>query len=106
MTHHNQTISDFCQHPIPSVHEEQIVMKARVMKRQSLRVQVNSQSKVSLQSQLLDCILGANSILAAPRLAGTACWYSSFRRQIKPHDAIILLLCAALNANIYVKSTL
>ena len=34
------TPSDFCQHPIPSVHEEQIVMKARDKKRQFLRVQV------------------------------------------------------------------
>jgi len=40
MTKHTQTISDFRQCPIPRVHEERIVMKARVKKRQFLRVQV------------------------------------------------------------------
>ena len=106
VTNHKQSISDFRQRPIPSVHEEQNVMKAQVKKRQFLRVQVNCRSKVSLQSQLLDCILHANSMLAAPQLAGTALCYLSFRCQMKPHDAFILFLCTGLNANIYVKSTL
>jgi len=106
MTNHKQKISDFSQRPIPSVHEEKIVIKALVKKRQFLRVQVNRQSKASLQSQQLDFILRANSMLAAPELAGTACCYSSFHCQMKPHDAFILFLCTALNANIYVKSTL
>ena len=106
MTNHKRTISDFHQYPIPRVHEEKIVMKARVKKWQLLSVQVHWQSKASLQSQLLDCILHANSMLAPPQLAGTACCYSSFRCQMKPRDAFILFLCTALNANIYVKSTL
>jgi len=40
VTNHKQMISDFCQCPIPRVHEEQIVMKAQVSKRHFLRVQV------------------------------------------------------------------
>ena len=106
VTNHKQTISDFHQRPIPSVHEEQIVLNARVKKWQCLRFQVTCQSKASLQLQILDCILHANSMLAAPQLPGTASCYSSFRCQITPHDAFILFLCTALNANIYVKSTL
>jgi len=106
VTNHQQTISDFRQNPIPNVHEEQIVMKAQVKKRQLSTVQVNCQSMASLQSQLLDCILHANWMLAAPQLAGTACCYSSFRCQMNPHNAFILFLCTALNTNIYVKSTL
>jgi len=66
----------------------------------------NCQSKASLQSQPLDCILHANSMLAAHLLAGTVCCYSSFRCQMKPHDAFILFVCTALNPNIYVKATL
>jgi len=66
----------------------------------------NCQSKASLQLQTLECIIGANSILAARQSARTACCYSSFRCQMKPHDALILFLCTALNANIYVKLTL
>jgi hypothetical protein len=40
VTDHEETISDFPQSPIRRVHEEQIVMKARVKKWQFLRVQV------------------------------------------------------------------
>jgi len=40
VTNHSQSISDFRHRPIPRVHEEQIVTKARVKKRQFLRVQV------------------------------------------------------------------
>jgi len=40
VTNHKQTISDFHQCSISRVHEEQIVMKARVKKRHILRVQV------------------------------------------------------------------
>jgi hypothetical protein len=36
VTNHEQTISDFCQRPIPRVHAEQILMKARVKKMQFL----------------------------------------------------------------------
>jgi len=66
----------------------------------------NFQSKASLQSQPLDCILHANSRLAAPQLAGTAFCYWSSRCYMKPHDPFILFLCTALNHNIHVKSTL
>jgi hypothetical protein len=40
VTNHKQTISDFLQRPIPRVHKDQIVMKARVRTTQFLRVQV------------------------------------------------------------------
>ena len=40
----------------------------------------------------MDSILHANSMLAAPQLARTACCYWSFCCQMKPHDAFILFL--------------
>jgi hypothetical protein len=40
VTNHKQTISDFLQQPIPRVHKDQMVMKARVRTTQFLRVQV------------------------------------------------------------------
>ena len=40
VTNHKQTKADICQCPILRMHEEQIVMKARVKKMQFLRVQV------------------------------------------------------------------
>jgi hypothetical protein len=40
VTTHKRMIYDFLQHPIPTVHEEQIKMKAQVRTRQFLRVQV------------------------------------------------------------------
>jgi len=50
----------------------------------------------------LDCILHDNSMLAAPQLAGTACSYSSFCSQIKPHETFISFFCTALNPYMYV----
>jgi hypothetical protein len=40
MTNHKENLSHFRQHPIPTVHEEQIMMKARVKKMQFLTLQV------------------------------------------------------------------
>jgi len=40
----------------------------------------------------LDWILHADSMLAAPQLAGTPCCYLSFHCQMKPHDAFISFL--------------
>jgi len=92
-TNHKQTISDFRQCPIARVHEDEIVMNAWVKRRQLRRVQVTVKVRLAtIPAIILDWILHADSMLAAPQLPRTACSYSTFHCQMNPHDAFISFL--------------
>jgi len=68
VTNHNQTISDLLQHPIPTVHAEQMVMKAQVKKRQFLRVQVTVKVRRACNPR--------HCIRLNPACRFNACWTS------------------------------
>jgi hypothetical protein len=70
VTNHEQTISDFCQHSIQTVREDEIVMKARVKKLQFLRVQdIVKVRRAYNTSHYIRLNPHGNSILPAPQLA-------------------------------------